>query len=51
MSMAADSIKNSKAGQAIARNRIFKWLTYGEGRLESTSLGNVEGWPTGGFTA
>lgn len=32
MSMAADSIKNSKAGQAIARNRVFKWLTYGEGQ-------------------
>lgn len=26
---AVDSVKNSKAGQAIARNRLFKWLTYG----------------------
>lgn len=29
LSLAAASIKNSRAGQAIARNRVFKWITYG----------------------
>lgn len=29
LSRTASAIKESKAGQAIARNRVFKWITYG----------------------
>ena len=29
VSLAAKSIKESKAGKAIAKNRVFKWISYG----------------------